>query len=98
MRLAISSVAAGNKGAAISMAGFVRALYEGFQALPMVAELRRDLGKKLEVMRSSLVKIETGENQSKGVVLFSFRKWPESLQFLLWLKAASQHSATRIAL
>lgn len=61
MRLAISSVAAGKKGAAASMAAFVRAVYEGFHVLPMVAELRRDLAKKLEVMRSSLVKIETGK-------------------------------------
>ncbi|GAQ81530.1 hypothetical protein KFL_000830120 [Klebsormidium nitens] len=59
MRLAISSVAAGNKGAAASMAAFVGAVYEGFHVVPMVAELRRDLAKKLEVMRSSLVKIET---------------------------------------
>lgn len=59
MRLAISGAAAGDQATAFAAAEFVRALFEGFSTLPPHSEVDRDMGRKMEVMRASLTKIES---------------------------------------
>ena len=61
MRLAVSSIAAGQQQIAISVCNTVRGIFEALSALPPMEENRRDTKTKMDTMLQSLIKVETGE-------------------------------------
>eukprot|EP00271_Cylindrocystis_brebissonii_P017804 TRINITY_DN4775_c0_g1_i1.p1 TRINITY_DN4775_c0_g1~~TRINITY_DN4775_c0_g1_i1.p1 ORF type:complete len:250 (-),score=56.88 TRINITY_DN4775_c0_g1_i1:565-1314(-) len=58
MRLAIGGVASGQRQVAGEVRLFLQELYACFCTLPRSTDISRDMGKKLEVMLQSLVKVE----------------------------------------
>jgi len=57
MRLCINSVATRNKHVSVDVLSFMRKMHDGFTGLPMSA-LTGELGKKLQVTKESLQKVE----------------------------------------
>jgi len=56
MRVCVSSISSGNFDLCLSIAKFLRKIYDGFFSLPI--SHRGEFGKKLTVMKSSLQKVE----------------------------------------